>query len=119
GLSTEEAETRKRTGELPDNYQDELARPFVEQGASDIARALQFFFTSTPHTRVDRILLAGGSAVLPGFAEAVAERTQVPTALLDPFEGMALAQGVRQRQLRLDAPALLVATGLALRRFDS
>jgi type IV pilus assembly protein PilM len=119
GLTPEEAETRKRSGDLPDNYQDELARPFIEQGAADIGRALQFFFTSTPYTRVDQILLAGGSAVVPGFVEAVAQRTQVPTALLSPFDGMELSDSVRERQLRLDAPALLIATGLAMRRFDA
>jgi type IV pilus assembly protein PilM len=52
------------------------------------------------------------------LAEAVAERTQVPTEIMSPFQGMELAEGIRERQLRLDAPALLVACGLALRRFD-
>lgn len=119
GLTHEEAETRKRTGDLPDNYQQDLLRPFVEQGATDIGRALQFFFTSTPYTRVDKILLAGGSSVVPGLVQAVAERTQVPTELLSPFQGMELSATIRERQLRSDAPALLVATGLAMRRFDA
>lgn len=119
GLTPEEAEARKRTGDLPDNYQRDLLQPFVEQGATDIGRALQFFFTSTPYTRVDQILLAGGSAVVPGLVEAVAERTQVPTELLSPFKGMELSESIRERQLRGDAPALLVAAGLAMRRFDA
>ncbi|MFP5406752.1 MAG: pilus assembly protein PilM [Gammaproteobacteria bacterium] len=119
GLSPEEAEARKRSGDLPENYARELLLPFVEQGASDIGRALQFFFTSTPYTRVDQILLAGGSSVVPGFVDAVAQRTQVPTELLNPFVGMELAGSIRERQLRSDAPALLCATGLAMRRFDA
>ena len=53
-----------------------------------------------------------------GLAEAIAERTQVPTEILSPFQGMEVADGIRERQLRLDAPALLVACGLAMRRFD-
>ncbi len=119
GLSWEEAETKKRSGDLPDNYATELAQPFVEQGAIDIGRALQFFFTSTPYTRVDRIFLAGGAAVVPGLVEAVAERTQVPTELFTPFQGMEIAESIREKQLRADAPALMVAAGLALRRFDA
>jgi len=118
GLGPEEAESKKRAGELPDGYEEELLRPFVGQGATDIGRALQFFFTSTPYTRVDQIFLAGGSSVVPGLAEAVAERTQVPTELFSPFQGMEIAGNLRERQLRSDAPALLVATGLAMRRFD-
>lgn len=119
GLGPEEAESKKRAGELPDGYEQELVAPFVAQGAADIGRALQFFFTSTPYTRVDQVFLAGGSSVVPGLAEAVAERTQVPAELFSPFQGMEIAGSLRERQLRTDAPALLVATGLAMRRFDS
>lgn len=118
GLTLEEAELKKKTGDLPDNYGPELLAPFVEQAATEVARALQFIFTSTPHARIDRIFLAGGCAVTAGLAEAVAERTQVPTEIMSPFQGMEVADGIRERQLRLDAPALLVACGLAMRRFD-
>ena len=119
GLTLEEAELKKKIGDLPDNYAGELLMPFVEQGASEVARSLQFFFTSTPFTRVDRIFLAGGCAVTAGLAEAVAERTQVPTEIMSPFQGMEVAGGIRERQLRLDAPALMVGCGLAMRRFDA
>ncbi len=118
GLTVEEAELKKKTGDLPDNYAAELLHPFIEQGATEVARSLQFFFTSTPYTRVDRIFLAGGCAVTAGLAEAVAERTQVPTEIMSPFQGMEIANSIRDRQLRLDAPALMVGCGLAMRRFD-
>lgn len=119
GLTQEEAELKKKTGELPDNYTSGILEPFVEQGAIDISRALQFFFTSTPYTRVDRIYLAGGTAVVPGLVEAVAERTQVPTEIFWPFEGMEISKTIRERQLKIDAPSLLVAAGLAMRRFGA
>ena len=119
GVTYEEAEHKKRTGDLPDSYADEILRPFVQQGAMDIGRTLQFFFTSTPYSRVDQIYLAGGSSVLPGFVEEVASQTQVPTELFSPFQGMEVADSIRETQLRNDAPALLVATGLAMRRFDA
>lgn len=119
GLTLEEAELKKKSGDLPDNYASELLTPFVEQGATEVARSLQFFFTSTPFTRVDHIFLAGGCAVTAGLAEAVAERTQVPTEIMSPFQGMEVAGGIRERQLRLDAPALMLGCGLAMRRFDA
>ena len=118
GLTADEAELKKRTGDLPDNYANDLLQPFVEQGAGDIARALQFFFTSTPYTRIDRIFLAGGTAVTQGLVEAVSEKTNVPTEILSPFQGMEIASSVREKQMRLDAPGLLVSCGLAMRRFD-
>lgn len=119
GLTVEEAEIKKKTGELPENFRTDVLQPFLEQGAIDVTRALQFFFTSTPYTRVDRIFLAGGSSVVPGLVEAVAERTQVQTEILSPFQGMEIAETIREKQLRVDAPALLTACGLAMRRFDA
>ena len=119
GITFEEAEIKKRTGDLPDTYAEDLLKPFVEQGATDISRALQFFFTSTPYSRVDQIYLAGGSSVIPGLVEAVGDRTQVPTELVAPFQGMEVADSIRDKQLRVDAPSLLVAVGLAMRRFDA
>lgn len=118
GLTAEEAELKKRTGDLPDNYATDLLAPFVEQGANDVSRALQFFFTSTPYTRVDRILLAGGTSVTPGLIESIQEKTGVAAEVLSPFQGMEVSSSVREKQMRLDAPALLVSCGLAMRRFD-
>lgn len=118
GFTAEEAETRKKTGDLPENYLTDVVAPFVEQGAIDAARAIQFFFTSTPYARVDRIYLAGGASVVPGLVEAIAQRTAAPTEILNPFVGMEISSGVRERQLRVDAPALLTACGLAMRSFD-
>jgi type IV pilus assembly protein PilM len=82
GLTPEEAELKKKSGDLPDNYHQELVVPFTEQLCGEIARALQFFYTSTPYTRVDRVFLAGGCSILPGLPEAVAERSGVVTEIL-------------------------------------
>lgn len=117
GLSYEEAEARKRSGELPENYSADILAPFLESAALEVTRAIQFFFTSTPYTKVDQIYLAGGCALIPGLLDIVASRTKISSTVLSPFKGMQLAAGVREQQLRSDAPAYLVACGLALRRF--
>ena len=118
GIPVEEAEQKKRAGDLPANFEAEVLRPFIETTITEVTRSLQFFFTSTPFTRVDQIMLAGGSAVLPGLPEALMERAQVPAVVVMPFKGMEVAPSVRDKQLRLDAPALLTPCGLALRRFE-
>ena len=118
GLSQEEAETKKRSGDLPEGYERDLLEPFLESAAMEITRAVQFFFTSTPYTRIDQIFLAGGCAAIPGLAEIVADRTKVSTSVVSPFKGMQLGSNIREKQLRSEAPALLVACGLAMRRFD-
>lgn len=119
GMSFEEAETAKRNGSLPENYEAELLRPFLENMALEVSRALQFFFTSTPHNQVDRVVLSGGCAILRGVEEVVAERCQLPVVIANPFAQMTLSPRVRAKQLAADAPSLMVACGLAMRRFDA
>ena len=117
-LSPEEAEAAKRNGGLPDTYDSEVLAPFMDTLALEVARALQFFFTSTQYNQVHHIFISGGSATIPGLPEVVGERTQVNTLVANPFVGMEVSSKVRQAQLTVDSPALLVACGLALRRFD-
>jgi type IV pilus assembly protein PilM len=117
GLSFEEAETRKKSGDLPDNYRNDILNPFLESAALEVTRAIQFFFTSTPYTRIDQIYLAGGCALLPGLLDIIASRTRIASSVVAPFKGMQLGGSVREQQLRNEAPAYLVACGLALRRF--
>lgn len=118
GMSAEEAESLKRDDSPPDNYEAELLQPFLEALSLEISRALQFFFTSTPFTQVDYILLAGGGALVEGVEAAVSTRTQIETLRANPFAGMATSPKIKPKRLLADAPSLMVACGLALRRFD-
>ena len=117
GFSLEEAEQRKRSGDLPEDYAGGVLQPFVDSMAQEIARALQFFFTSTPHNRVDHVLLAGGSAALPGLVQAVTAQTSFVCSLADPFDTMQIGENVREKKMRREAPSYLTSCGLALRRF--
>ena len=117
GLSFDDADAKKKTGELPEGYQAELLVPFLENAALEVTRAIQFFYTSTPYTRIDQLFLAGGCALIPGLLDMVASRTKISSTVVSPFKGMQLASTVRESQLRQEAPAYLVACGLAMRRF--
>ena len=117
GFSVEEAENKKRSGELPDDYDTSVLRPFVESMVQEIGRALQFFFTSTPHNKVDFVMLAGGSAALPGLTAAVTQHTTFACSLVNPFDGMEIGDGVRLKKMTREAPSYLTSCGLALRRF--
>ena len=118
GMSPEEAENAKRTGGLPDDFDAEVLRPFMENLSMEVQRALQFFFTSTQYHSIDHILLAGGSAVISGLDAIVNTRTQVPTSVANPFASMQTSPRVQLKRLMIDAPSLIVACGLGMRRFD-
>lgn len=117
GFSLEEAEAKKRNGDLPDDYVGGVLQPFVESMAQEVSRAMQFFFTSTPYNRVDYVMLAGGSSALAGLTSAVTQQTSFPCSVVDPFAGMEVSGGVRENKLRREAPSYLTSCGLAMRRF--
>jgi type IV pilus assembly protein PilM len=118
GLSPEEAEAAKRAGGLPDNYEADVLHPFMDMLGLEVARALQFFFTSTQHNQIHHIVLSGGSAAIPGVDEAVSKRVQVNTIIANPFVNMQVSSKIKPKALTQDAPSLMVACGLAMRRFD-
>lgn len=117
-LSLEEAEAAKRNGGLPETYEAEVVQPFMETLASEVTRALQFFYTSTQFSAVNHIYLSGGCATLPGLDGVVARRASVVTHIANPFSAIEVSPKIKSRQLDQDAPALVVACGLALRRFE-
>ena len=117
GFTQDEAETKKRAGELPDDYGTVVLQPYVESLAQELERALKFFFTSTPHNRVDYILLAGGTAGIPGLTEAITRHPSVPCQVVNPFDGMEVGRAVREKKMLREAPSYLTACGLAMRRF--
>lgn len=115
GLSLEEAEIAKRKGGLPESYDSEVLQPFMQSLAMEVARALQFFTSSTQYNRIDHIVLAGGCAAIPAIDVVVQDRTQVNTIVANPFHSMAINTRLKQQQVAIDAPALLIACGLAMR----
>ena len=118
GLSYEEAGMAKRQGGLPDNYVPEVLEPFKEAMAQQVNRSLQFFFSSSQYNSIDQIVLAGGSASIPGVDSLIQEQLGIDTLIANPFANMSLASRIKTQSLSNDAPALMIACGLALRSFD-
>lgn len=118
GLTYEEAGMAKRQGGLPDNYVPEVLEPFKAAMAQQVSRSLQFFFSSSQYNAVDHIVLAGGSSSIPGVDELIEQQQGVPTSVANPFSNMSIAPRIKAQSLSNDAPALMIACGLALRSFD-
>jgi len=118
GLSYEEAGLAKRQGGLPESYEVEVLEPFKEALVQQISRLLQFFYAGSEFNRVDQVVLAGGCASIPGVAEMVEEQLGVQTVVANPLAQMTLGPRVQAHALAQDAPALMIACGLALRSFD-
>ena len=118
GLSYEEAGLAKRQGGLPENYVPEVLDPFKESMSQQISRALQFFYSSSQISNIDHLILAGGCASISGIADLIESKLGVPTTVANPFANMSISSRVSAKALSNDAPALMIACGLALRSFD-
>ena len=118
GLSVQEAGLAKKEGGLPEDYEQEVLQPFRDAVIQQVTRSLQFFFSSTQYNDVDHVVLAGGVASLAGLAAAVEEKLGTPTIVANPFKDMGVSSRVNAQALANDAPALMIACGLAMRSFD-
>ncbi|SDS89996.1 pilus assembly protein PilM [Pseudomonas oryzae] len=118
GLSFEEAGRAKKQGGLPDDYDSEVLLPFKEAVVQQVSRSLQFFFAAGQFSEVDCILLAGGTSSLPDLDRLIQQKIGTPCVVANPFADMSLGSKVNAAALASDAPALMIACGLAMRSFD-
>lgn len=118
GLSFQEAGQAKKEGGLPADYDMEILEPFKAALVQQISRSLQFFFSSSQYNYIDQLVLAGGVAAMDGLRAEVEEKLGLNTTVANPFATMAVSGKVNAVALAHDAPAMMIAVGLALRSFD-
>lgn len=114
-MSNEEAGFAKKRGGLPDDYQDMVLNPFLETVVQQVGRSLQLYYTAARQHEVQHIVLAGGSSVIPGLAERIAEDSGMSVTIANPFQRMLVNKRLNIEALTNDAPAMLTAGGLAMR----
>jgi len=95
-----------------------VLQPFKDAIVQQVNRSLQFFYGSTQFNEVDYILLAGGSASIAGLPELIQDKVGAACSVANPFTDMALSNKVSASAIANDAPAMMIACGLALRSFD-
>ena len=89
-----------------------------DQGAvvRQAAQALESFRSAQPYREVHALYLTGGGACVDGLAEALAAALPLPVLAANPFREMSVAARVDAEALSKQAPALMLACGLALRK---
>jgi len=113
----EEAEEAKVANDLPPNYTFEVLAPFHTILMQQIRRAIQMFLTSSGASKVDYLLISGGTAAIEGIEKLLTDELGVHTVIANPFNDMAVNESINAEALAKIAPQLTVATGLALRSF--
>jgi hypothetical protein len=60
---------------------------------------------------VHYVMLAGGTATLPGLKDRVTDLTGFASMVVNPFDSMQLGSAVRESRVRREAPSYLTACG--------
>jgi type IV pilus assembly protein PilM len=117
-LPEAKAESAKRDGTLPESYVNKILMPFLQNLGEEVARSIQYFYSTSEYNQVHSIVLVGGCAALAQAASVVQTQTMIPTSVAKVFNALTVSDKVPVHTLNRDASSLFVACGLALRGFD-
>jgi type IV pilus assembly protein PilM len=114
GLDAAQAEQYKRSygldaSQFQGKVKDALLPP-VNLLLTEVRKSVQFFVNQNPQESVQRIVLSGGSALLPGLVQHITNELGVEVLVASPFAG---AQGTIPENV--NPPAMSVCMGLLQR----
>ena len=119
GLSFEDAEESKKKKQRDDagsGSMSDVINSVNTEVASEVARTVDYFRTSTSNVELDRVLVCGGVAGARGLIKELGERVEVPVEAVDPFGEIDVTRSdVDPDMLAELASAAAVGVGLALR----
>jgi len=116
----EEAETLKlgnRMDETSQKVVKEALQSALNSLATEIAKSLDFFRSTSSNERVDKVVLSGGCAKINGIDTVIEQQAGIPAEIINPFKEIDCSK----RDLDVDylkemEPIMAVSVGLALRR---
>jgi type IV pilus assembly protein PilM len=121
-LSFEDAERLKRGDSLPsvtDEQKQQILRSVSDILTLEIQKTFDFFRATASGESIQRIVVAGGTARVPGLVDLLREEFAMPVEELNPFRKVLINPSRHSDdQIRELAPRLAIAVGLALRSFD-
>ncbi len=58
------------------------------EAASEVARSFDYFRTTSVNESISKVILSGGTAKIPGFAEFLSGKLEVPVEIANPFKNI-------------------------------
>src|SRR5687767_3544706 len=126
GLSFEQAEGVKRGMPLPEGVEPKPIQPIIETVSETLALEMKKtvdFYRATAQDgegTIQKILIAGGGSKLPGLADFLGRRFDIPVEVFDPFRQIEVDERKFDPDyMREIVPEMAVAVGLALRGVEA
>jgi type IV pilus assembly protein PilM len=87
------------------------------EAAAEVSRSFDYFKTTSANEHIDKIILSGGSAKIPGIGVFLSDKLGVPVEIANPFRNIE----VDKKRFDLDylqevGPIVAIGVGLAIRR---
>ncbi|MFJ1338912.1 type IV pilus biogenesis protein PilM [Pseudomonas caricapapayae] len=106
-------------GEEPLPIRREAPRHAQGHSVQSLTAAVDNFLLSSPGRALpSQLLLSGAGAAQPHVPGQLQQRLGMPVRHVDPFNSLALASGLEAQTLKVQAPYLAVACGLAMREAE-
>ena len=116
GVSFEEAEQLKKSDRDDDHTLAAVMESVNAEVASEIARTIDYFKTTSSESEITKVLLCGGGAKVRGLAQQLRDRMHVDVEIANPFNEIDTSScGVDLDVLVEMGPLAAVGVGLALR----
>jgi type IV pilus assembly protein PilM len=94
-----------------------ILRSVTESVLLEVQKTFDFFKATTSEDRIDRIVLSGGSARIPGLSDAMSERFDTRVEIFNPFQNVTYnPKDFDAEFLEEVGPACAIAVGLAMRK---
>jgi type IV pilus assembly protein PilM len=104
---------------VTDDQKQQILRSVSDILTLEIQKTFDFFRATASGENIQRIVVAGGTARVPGLVDLLREEFAMPVEELNPFRKVLINPSRHSDdQIREMAPRLAIAVGLALRSFD-
>lgn len=120
-LDAEQSEEYKKVYGMDIHQADgkvyQVLKPLVDNLIMEVKRASVFFTNHNPSANIKRIVLTGGTALMPGLLTYIASNLDMEVQLANPFESLELSEKIadQRNQLVEHGPRYSIALGLAMR----
>ena len=117
-----QAEEHKRVYGMDPSHFDgkvsEIIKPVINDIIMELKRASIFFTNNNHGVNIKRVIISGGTSLMPGFLSYLADNVDFEVELANPLKGLEISPKLapKENMLLEAAPMYSVAVGLALRR---
>lgn len=124
GFDTAQAEEYKKTYGLDMRQADgkvaAAIRPVFDQILNEVKRARIFYTTHNPNVMINRVIIGGGTALMPGLLFHVANNLDIEVELANPWRNIEFSKALEQQkeQIMEHGPTYITAVGLALKEME-